>query len=95
MTKEGIIFGMAISIILSAFFAFGIWTSKMKTLKKMYVQTLVFILIFLFFALGGSAQFKKWNNGYCIEDGTKYIPYSRYRNISYYYCPTCGKEVAK
>lgn len=92
LTTKSIVFGLIIMIMLGGFFGIMIWSNdRLNIFKKILIQVLVFGFIFLICAFGYNSEDRNWNDGYCVECGTKYecIGVSRTSHEYYYSCPNC------
>ena len=72
MTLSGVIYGATIAILVGGFFGIAIWSSQMKSWKKVLVQLLLCLVFFCIAGFGMSAEETSFNNGYCIRCGTHY-----------------------
>lgn len=58
--------------------------------KSKIAITILFIIIFSFFiTLGLYSDKKIFNDGYCVECGTKYDAITHKQGQTYYECPNC------
>lgn len=58
--------------------------------KSKIAITILFIIIFSFFiTLGLYSDKTNFNDGYCIECGTKYDAITHEQSQTYYECPNC------
>lgn len=98
LTTGGIIMGITMSILIGGFFGIALWCNwETHFIKKLITQIVMCGLIFLFVAIGYSGQDKNWNNGYCIECGTKYECVGKSRSTSEYFysCPNCFHKAVR
>ena len=90
-TSYGITMGVVMMILGGFLPTLSIISSDMTKIKKLFVEILMLIAIFLFCGFGSSQEDKNWNGGYCVECGTKYecIGKSRTSAEYDYSCPNC------
>lgn len=79
--------------------AFGLAFLYRSQLKKKFKTKTIPIVISIILVLLGAliliAERYEWNNGYCIECGTKYVPNGHDRITAYWICPNCNYEISK
>ena len=67
-----------------------IWSTVVESKKAKFVIITMFIFaFFLFIYVGMSSEDKSFNNGYCIQCGTKYEAITHRNGDTYYECPNC------
>ena len=67
-----------------------IWSALFESKIEKFAITAMFIFAFsLFIYVGMSSEDKSFNNGYCIQCGTKYEAITRRNGNTYYECPNC------
>lgn len=83
----GIILGFITGVIIGA-----IIIDMFRPSKSIYGNIIMIITITLFSAictLGLTTESESFNNGYCIECGTKYEAITHRNGHTYYECPNC------
>ena len=90
-TANGIIMGVIMTTILGGFLTLIILSSDLKIIPKIFISLFLCGLIFVFSAAAYDNQEYNWNNGRCIECGTKYecVGKARMTDEYYYCCPNC------
>lgn len=67
-----------------------IWSTVVESKKAKFAIITIFIFVFfLFIYVGMSSENKNFNNGYCVQCGTKYEAITRRNGQTYYECPNC------
>lgn len=67
-----------------------IWSTTVESKKAKFAIITIFICAFSLFIYGGmSSEDKSFNNGYCVQCGTKYEAITRRNGNTYYECPNC------
>lgn len=95
-TNHGITFGIIMTIILATLPTIGIMSSEMRKRTKFITEILMIAIIFFILTVGYSCEDSNWNDGYCIECGTKYECIGRSRTGEYdYCCPNCFHKATR
>lgn len=67
-----------------------IWSTTVESKKAKFAIITIFIFVFFLFIYGGmSSENKSFNNGYCVQCGTKYEAITYRNGNTYYECPNC------
>lgn len=73
-----------------SFIGLLIWSTFAESKIAEFITITMFIFVFsLLIYVGMSSEDKSFNNGYCIQCGTKYEAITRRNGNTYYECPNC------
>lgn len=86
---EILIASLILGCLIGGFIGF-IWSALLESKIARFIIVTMFIFSFsLFVYVGMSSENKNFNNGYCVQCGTKYEAITRRNGQTYYECPNC------